>query len=582
MKPKILSITNPLCAAIFVAVAVISSTQAQTTLGVGDIQVLGVTADANDSFTFVLWKDIATNTVIRFMDQSFTNATVGVLGTENDMSLTFTSAASAGSVIRVEDVVTTVLPSGVTATKAGTLSGISASGDQVFVYQGTAIGSGTDFTGRTALYGFNIADTTFLTTGTADSNKSYLPTSLSGQDASLDSGNFDNADYTGTRTGLTTGLYRAAAANITNFTQNDTRFALSTTQFTIASSASIHWDANGTTAGDGGTGAWDTTTQDRFKNGAAGTTYLHWVNSTSDNDHTAVFGGTAGTVSIAAAGVTASGLTFDVTGYTIQSNTLTLAGNTPTVSVTTAAHSATISSTLAGSTGLTKSGAGTLNITGTNSANIGATSVTAGTLNVGVSGTGSLTSAVTVTNAGSTLGGSGTVTGNVVVNTGAILAPGNSPGVMTVVGTTTLDAGSIFSWELNSDVNHDGVAPEGTRGTNYDGLSTSNLTVASNAIFRVVLTGTASSDLSTGFWDQTQTWDNIFTVSGTTSNAASGHLFDKFEVYNGTTNITLASASEGSFIMNGSTLTWSAVPEPTSALAGLLITAGLLRRRRSA
>jgi uncharacterized protein (TIGR03382 family) len=37
----------------------------------------------------------------------------------------------------------------------------------------------------------------------------------------------------------------------------------------------------------------------------------------------------------------------------------------------------------------------------------------------------------------------------------------------------------------------------------------------------------------------------------------------------------------GSFSISGSTLTWTAVPEPTSALAGLLITAGLLRRRRA-
>jgi uncharacterized protein (TIGR03382 family) len=40
--------------------------------------------------------------------------------------------------------------------------------------------------------------------------------------------------------------------------------------------------------------------------------------------------------------------------------------------------------------------------------------------------------------------------------------------------------------------------------------------------------------------------------------------------------------TQGSFSITGSTLTWTAVPEPTSALAGLLITAGLRRRRRVA
>jgi MYXO-CTERM domain-containing protein len=39
-------------------------------------------------------------------------------------------------------------------------------------------------------------------------------------------------------------------------------------------------------------------------------------------------------------------------------------------------------------------------------------------------------------------------------------------------------------------------------------------------------------------------------------------------------------SSYGTFTITGSTLNWTAVPEPTSALAGLLLGAGLLRRRR--
>jgi hypothetical protein len=41
-------------------------------------------------------------------------------------------------------------------------------------------------------------------------------------------------------------------------------------------------------------------------------------------------------------------------------------------------------------------------------------------------------------------------------------------------------------------------------------------------------------------------------------------------------------SSYGSFTFTGTTLTWNAVPEPTSALAGLLLAAGLLRRHRGA
>ena len=117
----------------------------------------------------------------------------------------------------------------------------------------------------------------------------------------------------------------------------------------------------------------------------------------------------------------------------------------------------------------------------------------------------------------------------------------------------------------------------GTRGTNYDGLTSTSLAVASGAISRVVLTGTA--DIGTTFWDQTQTWNNIFSVAGSTTNAVLGQLFNTFQVYNGATNITPASVAQGSFSFTNSTLTWTAVPEPSSALAGLLIAAGLLRRR---
>ena len=562
MKPKFLSSQNPFRTAIFIAAASVTSAHAQTTLSVGDIQVVGVTGDANDSFSFVLWKDISSGTVVRFMDQSFTNATTGVLGTENDMSLTFTSAATAGSVIHVEDLVTTVFPSGVTATKSGSLSGISASGDQVFAYQGTAMGSGTDFTGRTLLYGFNIADTNWLSTGTATSNASYLPTAISAMDNNIDSGNFDNADYSGARTGLTTGLYRAAVGNIANFAQSDARFNLTTTQFAINSSASVNWDANGSTAGDGGAGTWDSATQSRFKNGAAGTTFIRWVNSTTGNDHAAVFGGTAGTVSVGASGVTASGLTFDVTGYTVQSNIVTLAGTTPTISVTTAAHSAIISSTLAGSNGLTKSGAGTLTLTVGNTYT-GTTSVNSGTLALAING--NISTSVTTVNIGGTLIGTGT-TGTVTVKSGGTLAPGNSPGILNA-GNTILESGSTLSIEING----------ATLGTGYDQLN-------------VVGSASLAGLLSITMGSFTPTDGSLFFIlandvtdqtSGTFSNASvNGNTYNlggqDFQIsYFG--NHTGSGA--GTFT-GGNDVVLMAIPEPTSALLGGLGLLALLRRRR--
>lgn len=233
----------------------------------------------------------------------------------------------------------------------------------------------------------------------------------------------------------------------------------------------------------------------------------------------------------------------------------------------------TLTSTISGTGSLIKEGNSGLTLSGANNYT-GVTTINAGTLTVN----GSLASGSAVTvNSGGTLGGSGTVNGTVAVKSGGIVGPGNSPGILTT-GAASFENSSIFSWELNSNLDGDTVdaGDTGTRGTNYDGLNSSSLTVASGAIFRVVLTGTA--DITNPFWDQNQAWNNIFNVSGSTTNAAIGQLFNAFGGsgvdFDGTVS------GQGQFGFTGSTLTWTAVPEPTSALAGLLLGAGLLRRRR--
>ena len=121
---------------------------------------------------------------------------------------------------------------------------------------------------------------------------------------------------------------------------------------------SLTWD-------DGLTAAWGS---------ASGGAYdTVWTNG---ND--AVFEGTAGTVSIGAAGVTAQNLTFNTDGFTVQNSTLTLSG-TP---VLTAGANATISANIAGDAGLTKAGSANLTLLGTNTYS-GSTSVSAGILQIG-------------------------------------------------------------------------------------------------------------------------------------------------------------------------------------------------------
>ena len=92
-------------------------------------------------------------------------------------------------------------------------------------------------------------------------------------------------------------------------------------------------------------------------NWSNGTTDVFWPN----NSTIAVFGSPAGTVTIDAAGVTAGGLTFNITGYTIASAaggslTLTNAGTIATGSVATS----TITAQIRGSGTLVKTGLGDL------------------------------------------------------------------------------------------------------------------------------------------------------------------------------------------------------------------------------
>ena len=78
-----------------------------------------------------------------------------------------------------------------------------------------------------------------------------------------------------------------------------------------------------------------------------------------------------------------------------------------------------------GTVGITKNGAGTMELTGTNSY-FGATTVSAGKLIVN----GNISTSNTTVQAGAALGGSGTV-GAVTVQTDGIFAPGTSPGTLT-------------------------------------------------------------------------------------------------------------------------------------------------------
>jgi fibronectin-binding autotransporter adhesin len=283
----------------------------------------------------------------------------------------------------------------------------------------------------------------------------------------------------------------------------------------------------------------------------------------------------SGTVSIGQYGQ------LDLNGYSNTAGLLTSTNNAASVTNNGASEATLTLSAASGSqtyggtisdgskkVSITKDGAGSQTLSNTNTYT-GDTTVSAGTLTI----TGSIAnSAVTVNNSGTVLasGATGTIGKSVIVNSGAILAPGGqgSVGVATV-GTLDLsfNSGSIFDWDITSSSTSSGFDKMSVGGT-IDVSTT-------NTIFKVVLGGTALTDIqNTGntFWNTpygTQTW-NMSTIFG--ESFASGYF--------STVETSPLVSTYGSFTINGTALTWTAVPEPTSAFAGLLIGAGLLRRRR--
>ena len=113
---------------------------------------------------------------------------------------------------------------------------------------------------------------------------------------------------------------------------------------------------------------------------------------------------------------------------------------------------------ITGSTAVNHIGSGATTLTGAHTYT-GGTFVQSGTLRVN----GTLTSD-TFVNAGGTLGGSGTL-GNVTVHAGGRLAPGNSPGILTVAGDLTLASGSVTEMEIDGPIpgtQHDQINVSGT------------------------------------------------------------------------------------------------------------------------
>ena len=171
------------------------------------------------------------------------------------------------------------------------------------------------------------------------------------------------------------------------------------------------------------------------------------------------------------------------------------------------------------------------------------------------------------------ISGTETIAGELTVT--GTLAPGTGTGVLATTGTTTLASGSVFEWNLDTAQTN----PETNRGVAYDGFNT-DVFNGSGSVFKIMLTGT--QDFSDTFWNGSHTWNDIFKDGDDTTvldNWASTFGGGIQYSYNGQ---TVSPSSQGGFTLTGNSLSWSAVPESSSALVGVILAAGLCCRQRNA
>lgn len=156
-----------------------------------------------------------------------------------------------------------------------------------------------------------------------------------------------------------------------------TLLGIATSSLPPARAANLYWDANGTAAGTGGAGTWDTTSA-FWSSAAAGIDATAIGNFTSAD--IAIFTGSAGTATLTEP-IAIGGLVFAGADFTVTGNTLTLAADSgsPTISVT-GGNVATLTSVVAGTSGLIKSGNGVLRLTNAANTFTGTATIARGSL----------------------------------------------------------------------------------------------------------------------------------------------------------------------------------------------------------
>lgn len=366
--------------------------------------------------------------------------------------------------------------------------------------------------------------------------------------------------------------------------------------------ATLYWDADATAAGNnvdgtglGGTGTWDTSTANWWNL----TSDVAWPNTNADKAiFTRAFSAVpvANTVTLAAGGVTANQLRFERSGYTVASDTLTLAGPSAGLYAS-VGESAVINSLIAGSNGLTMDGGGWVRLGNNGNTYTGTTTINHGALVVtGQGALGGDGSAIVVTRINpaatstSTRGfGGGSLVldgtgGNVSISRNLTLF-GNGPwadrgaalvstGVNTLSGTVDMSGltnGALLSTRIiaaDGTLNLTGTLNvQGTAGTTISNLGGVNQAGASFYNLTGALTGTGTLESSGGgtlFLDPSNSsgFSGVIRVSGSAASGQSVVRIDSPNVLG-----TRTSTGTGSVVdMNGGVL--AVLMDSPSVLAG--------------
>lgn len=213
-------------AASTIGLGIINNAASAQTLTAGDFAIVSFNATNPDSFALVALTNLNAGTVLNITDNAYTNT--GTLATTEGI-LTYTAPAggiTAGTVLRWTDGGTNSVGFD---TAFAPNPGFSASGDNLFIYTGTA---------ATPTFIYGITTRSFLTTGTTSSNTTYLPPSLTNGVTAVDisSGTtVNNGVYSGTFTGTKSQLLTSISnpANWTTSGGTSQGFGTLPTSFTV-------------------------------------------------------------------------------------------------------------------------------------------------------------------------------------------------------------------------------------------------------------------------------------------------------------------------------------------------------------